>query len=564
MHVRSLVIVAWGATTACYSGVDRGGGAAQPGTEGDDGASGEGDGSGGEDAGDGDPATACVDDALGATPMRRLTAVQYANTVADLFDGAIAVGEGFPATRIDNGYTNDPVNNVVSELAAEKIMVEAEAIGAQLVESFDARTGCAGDDDACATAYVHDLADRAFRRPLRDEEIALLDGVYAQARAEADAAAATGRTVTAILQMPQLLYLVEEGQPLPDRPDVIALDDHSLASRLSYFLWDSLPDAELRAAADAGELHTADQLEAQAERMLASPRAVSALTRFHAEWLHTLELDPADKNAELFPEFDQPLVDAMHEELRATVERLWVAEGGTVRDLLTTSSTVVDARLADLYGVPAPQDGGWAPVDLGADRRSGVLTLPLVLSAASGDHTTRTIGRGLLVRTQLLCDGLPPPPPDVQNQIEFPPGASERDKWAALEANPTCAGCHTMINPVGLGFEHYDPIGRFREVDEGGVAIDASGSVAGLDDPDFEGAPELAERLLASGRVERCLAEHLVRYTFGKLVDQADACTLDGLAQTLIEADGDLQALLRAFVRSDAFRLRAVEEGEGG
>ncbi len=558
MNVRAILLALCTTASACYTGA-RGSDPAGDGGE-DVGEAGTGTDEGGSGDDDDDPDVPAECDGkpfFGPAPLRRMTALQYRNTIADLFGGAVQPGADFPPTTIGLGYTNDPANNVVSELAAEKIMLAAEDAGAQLVETFATTTGCTPTDDACARTWTEALARRAFRRPLDAAETDLLAALWDEARAEGDAATTTGRVITAALQMPQFLYLVDEGEPVPDRPGLLALSDHSIASRLSYLLWDSTPDDALLAAAEAGELHTPAQIETHALRLLDDPRAEPAVTRFYAEWLRTATLAADDKDSDAFPSFDDAMLTSMRAELQRLVRRLHFEAGGSLTDLMTTTETDVDARLAELYGVSAPD--GWTRVDLSDQQRAGVLTLPLVLAAASGPHTTRPIGRGLLVRNQFLCETMPPPPPAAMGEVEFPPGATEREKAALLLEDPACRSCHVMLNPVGLGLEHYDAIGAYRE-EVDGAPVDASGELVGHENGAFEGAPQLAERLLATGKLDHCLAQQLVQYGFGKLVDDRDECAIDALTTTFADANHDLQSLLLAFVTSDAFRFRWLEE----
>ena len=518
---------------------------------------GSGDDNDGDDAEPSAPESCGAAD-LGSAPMRRLTALQYANTLDALFDGVIEPSAEFPPPDLsEEGLSHAPEKNIVSLLAAEKIQLAAEDVASQVVEGIDAVAPCAAEADACAESFVVDLARRAFRRPATSDEHALLVSVYDEASSDGYALGIAAIVAT-VLQMPQFLYLIEEGELVPGEPGLVRLTDHEVAARLSYLLWDGPPDAELDAAADAGELSTRGQIRRQAERLAADERAVPALARFYREWLGTSRLASVDKDPDVFPDYDDQLVSAMQEELERFVAGLHHEDAG-LTSLLTQARTEVNAELAAFYGVAEGGDGWWE-VDHDPARRSGILTLPAVVAAVSAQRETSSVRRGKLVRTRLLCDEFPPPPPAAESEIEFPDGATERDKWALLEEQAACVGCHRLLNPVGLGLEHYDAIGAWRDVDEAGLPIDASGEVVGIDDGRFEGAPELANLLLEDGAVARCYVERWVQHVAARVSESRDECTIDEVSDAFADADYGLNAAVQALVGSDAFRFRVIEE----
>ena len=558
----SAVVVA----TGCYRGADAGG--EDETAEGDGTADDDGGGSGSDSDGGDTGVPGCEGVQAATAPLRRLNDRQYRNTVVDLFGGLVEPSAHFPETASDQGYTNDPDANAVSLMNAEEILLAAEGAAAQAVDQLDALWTCAPDqsEDACAAAFVDDFAARAFRRPLRAEERDALVGLYAAHRAEAEFGDAIGAVIVAVLQMPQFLYLVEEGTGGEGLPgDIVALADHEIASRLAYLVWDTMPDAELRAAADAGELHTAAQIEAQVRRLLADrERSGPALVRFYREWMELHELLAVDKDLEVFPQFDDALASAMNEEAERFVERVLFSDAPTLAELLTTTRTEVDPAMAAFYGVAAP-DSGWAEVELGADQRAGLLTRPALLAEHATRHTSSATFRGELVRTRLMCEPIPPPPPGAMAMApEFPPDSTARERTEILLQEPSCAGCHLLMNPIGLGFEHYDAIGAWRDIDVDGGPVDASGMVNGGAPPlsgEFDGVAELGQMLAASDVVRDCVAEQWTRHALGVDEAQLDACTVDALALRFAEADGDLVELVVAFTTAEFFRHRRVEEG---
>lgn len=548
--------------TGCYGGrqdmVGADGDSGGTDTNGDEGE----DGSSGEPADD--PTVDCAGVGAGLAPMRRLTKVQYDNTVRDLFGGAVEPGPTFPISVIHEEYSNNPAANVVSLSAAEDILLAAEHAGAQVVDDIGAIVSCE-PGLACAEGFIDDFGRRAFRRPLlATEREALLD-VYAQVEAEDGFADGIGTVVTVVLQAPQFLYLFEEGGAEVEQ-GVVELTDFELATRLSYLLWDTTPDEELLQLAEAGLLHEPEQLREQAQRLLADPgRSGPALDRFFREWMHFDGVPSYDKDAALFPTFDDGLASAMDEELSRFIDGVLQSDAPTLDNLLTSSVTQVDATMAAFYGVTPPASG-WAEVSLPADERPGLLSRPALLAEHSTASSSAPIFRGRLVRTQLLCDSIPAPPDDAMaNAPEYPEGATEREKTEILMNHMNCGACHGLMNPIGLGFERYDPVGAWRELDVDGSPVDASGEILSSDDAlagEFDGVPALGERLASSEVVTTCFANQLYRHSLGLEPTQALACAVEPIEQAFVASGGDIPTLLLELVSSNAFRLRVVTEEE--
>ncbi|MFO0632934.1 MAG: DUF1592 domain-containing protein [Nannocystaceae bacterium] len=545
----------------CYTGTRHD---ATGGGDSTDGSGDSGDASGtGADSGD-TGADGCETVAAGLAPMRRLTAVQYRNTIVDLFGGAIEPSAAFPITQTYKEYSNNPSLNVVSLPTAMDLLQAAEEVATAVIDDVDAIVSCDGlDDQACAEAFVDDFGPRAFRRPLRDDERAALLALYGEAAASDGFADGIGTMVAAVLQSPQFLYLVEEGTG-ELAPGIIALADHEIAARLSYLLWDTMPDAGLRAAADAGELQDPDAIQAQVERLLADEtRSTAALQRFIREWNHYDGVPTYDKDTAVYPQFTDALSSSIDEELSRFVAGVLRSDEPTLARLLTSSETEVDAELAALLGATAPAPGTWAPVSLGPER-GGILTRPAILAEHSHRADTGPIFRGELVRTQLLCEAIPPPPPDAMaNAPEYPEGATERERSEILMNHMNCGTCHALMNPLGLGFEDYDAIGALRTVDIDGSAIDNSGEVVGGPEAvsgSFHGLAELQGKLAASEEVTACFAHQLMQYSFGITDDQVEDCAVAPVAAAFVAAEGDIRELVIALARSDAFRTRRLEQ----
>jgi hypothetical protein len=366
-----------------------------------------------------------------------------------------------------------------------------------------------------------------------------------------------------MLQSPSFLYHLEP--TLPAAGEAVApLDDWEVASRLSYFLWHTMPDEELFAAAAAGELTATTGLMAQAERMLDDPRAADAIGSFHVQWVGVSELELEDKDLDLFPSFTPALRTAMLAETRAFADHVIRRGDGTLDTLLTASYSLLQGPLFEVYGVTAPPGHDpLEPIDLPPGQRAGLLTLPSVLSAHAHANQTSPVHRGVMVRENLMCQDLPPPPPDVDNAPPDPdPNATTRERFAEHTADPACSACHRLIDGIGFGFEHYDAIGRYID-QESGKPIDATGQILGSDDIDgpFDGVPELAAKLASSAQVRECAALQWLRFSLGRQERDADECSTQAAIAAFEDSGFNIRQLLLAIVGTDAFRHRGQGEG---
>jgi Protein of unknown function (DUF1592)/Protein of unknown function (DUF1588)/Protein of unknown function (DUF1595)/Protein of unknown function (DUF1585)/Protein of unknown function (DUF1587) len=547
--------------SACYSGLGENGSAG-----GDDDSAGTvaTDGAGTDDTGgstgDG-PVAGCEAPSAGVTELRRLTAVQYENSVRDLLGYSGEATLGFsPDERVGPFLSN--VGAPVSEVQVEQYMDAAEEIATWSIENVAALLPCdpsvVGEDE-CATAFIAEFAPRAYRRPLDAAELTRLQQVYADGKAEADFANGIRLVVQAALQSPWFLYHMEFGAAGTNDGELVALTDHELAARLSYFVWNSMPDDTLFTAAGAGELATTQGLQAQVDRMLADPRARDTIAAFHLQWLGVDAIDSLEKNPDTFPGFTPALALAMRAETAAFATHIVLDGDGLFDTLLTADFTLTeDPDLLALYGVTLPPGHvAGDPVPLPADRRMGLLTQASVLARHAHVNQTSPVHRGRLVRENLLCQPLPAPPPDVDNVPPTPdPDATTRERFEQHRADPSCAGCHSLIDPIGFTFEHYDGMGAWRDL-EAGKAVDASGELISTDvDGPIDGVLELANKLAQSDDVKRCVTRQWFRFATGRNEAPEDVCTNDALDTTFVESGGDIHVLIRDLVSSDSFRHR--------
>ncbi len=549
----------------CYSGVQ--GHVGQ-----DDGAEGPEQDDGEAEGGDAGEPLACDGQTatVAARPMRRLTPAQYQNTMRDLLGDS-----GFVAEY-------DATEPVIAERGVRQLRDGAELALTRRDQWTASVFPCDIDtdqDDACAAAFIDTFAPRAFRRPLHDDERAWLSQIFLDARAQLGFTDAMEVLAGAVLQAPPMIYLEEQGSTVEGAPeDIRKLTDHELASRLSYFLWDTMPDAELREAADAGQLHGEESLRTQVGRMLADPRSEAQLQRLMWTWLQLdggqlhFSLEEAPKNAQYYPEYDPALQDAMRVELEAFVGDV-LSGDATFEQLMTSNRAFVNGPLADLYGVDGGPQGAdeWEWVDLPADQRSGILTRAAFLTVFSNASSQAPIRRGTFTLEEVLCFELGAPPPDVDDSpIEGGDDDGEaktiRETTDARTGEGLCTSCHSAINPVGYTFEHYDAIGRWQDEEVvSGLPVDSSAELVGLDiDGPVADALELSTHLAASERARACFATRWFEEALGGGVGTLDSCAHDRVTESFV-ADGDLQELVTAIVLSDSFRhvnLGPIEQGE--
>ncbi len=551
------------ALSGCYSGQHEG-------ADGEDGAEGaedgDDDGDGGEEGGAVD--AFCEDESLPGRISRfvRLTHRQYDNTVADLLGVQDALGATFIPDPAIDGFSNNAEQLRVNDPLARDYRRAAETIAADLVTDatrLQSIVPCDAGASGCAAEFVADFGAKAFRRPLLAEEQATLEAVFAQGQGlyetGDDFDNGVAMVVEAVLQSPSFLYRSELSAPA-EGSALVALDGYELASRLSYMMWNSMPDDELRAAAAAGELDDPEGIGAHARRLLDSPRAADPVQDFHGQWLGLSEYESLTKDPAAFPDFGPETAASMQSETLAFVERVVLGEGGTYAELMTSTETFVDSNLADIYGVADPGAAG-AWVDLDPAVRSGLLTQPGFLASHAYFAETSPIHRGVFVQRQVLCTAIPDPPGDAD--LELPPSDGElittRDRVEHHTSPGACVGCHQMINEPGFAFEAYDAVGRLRTEDNG-APIDATGVLQTADgDISFDGAVDLAQQLAEHPQAQRCYLTQWFRYASSRSVEADDTCTLNGMHDALIESDYDIRELLVGLTQTVSFRYRNVE-----
>jgi hypothetical protein len=497
--------------------------------------------------------------------LRRLTHGQYNNTVRDLLGDYSRPADRFPPEDFVNGFKNQLRTQGMPPLLADAYSASAErlALNAFRAGDVNALVPCkpASPRDArCRDAFVRRFGVRAFRRPLSDEELRRYEALFtAQAVKTGQFLEGARVVIEAMLQSPKFLFHVEGGLDHRFR-------DYAVASRLAYFLWDSMPDQRLFDAAANGELRTAEGLERVARDMLAQPRARQAADEFFAEWLRFDRVLSSVKDRRRYPEFTPELAAMMVQETRMLLGNL-VWNDGNFMEAFTADYSFLNSDLARLYGVPAPS-GEFERVPFPAmSRRSGLLGQASFLTSTAGPVETSPTARGIFIREQLLCQQVPNPPPGVNTEVPEPSAdrpLARRDRLREHTENPTCASCHRLMDPIGFGLENYDAIGRWRDaelVEIGGgrspktlqLPIEAHGEIAGLTNSAFSEPTQLGRVLAETRACQECIVKQVFRYAFGRVESAADRDTIRKAFAAFRESGFRFKELLLALVRSPQF-----------
>ncbi len=549
--------VALATLTGCYSGIDaenQGTGIFLPGDGGDEGGD------------DGPGATADVP-APARVQLRRLTRAQYGASVQDLLGTQVELPSALEPDLVIDLYSSiGATQSVLSELGAEQLEKAARDLAEQVVSDPAWRSTLVGCDPTvagCVGQFVGAFGRRAFRRTLSADEQTRYETLAAELQGlHGDAWEGIEGVLTAVLASPHFLYVVELGEPDPEDEGRLRFTSVEMASRLSLALWSAGPDEELLDVAEAGELVEPAAIVVQVERMLADPRARRGLGRFFAEWLGLDVLDGLTKDAEVFPQADAALFASMRGQVERMVEDA-VFEGGSLLDLINGRRTFVDARLAALYGVSgaATVDAeGFGEITLPeAGGRRGILGTGAFLAMQSRRTRTSPTLRGVWVQARLRCNELPPPPPDVETDLPDGNEPGEKTLREILEehrANPTCAGCHAQVDPIGLALENFDGLGAFRTTDHG-APIDAAVDLEGVA---IDGLGELSQHIADDPALSSCLVKQLYRFTTGHHEEGEEMPAILALAEDLVESEFNLPTFLPQLLASPQFRTLAIPE----
>jgi hypothetical protein len=502
--------------------------------------------------------------------IRRLTKTEYGNTLRDLFGVDPAIAAELPDEVFGEGYLN-----TLSPLQSEQYLSIANDVLDQIRSPKNAsptttqkrlfgEPPAPGTDLRLAARNVaRSLARNAYRRPPSETELDVLMDVFTLAqnnkRSYADS---LGFMLKAILVSPQFLFITP-AKTAPEGPSIVPLDDFQLASRLSYLLWATMPDAELSALAQSGKLHEPAILKSQVKRLLQDPRSRALFDGFGAQWLGLDSLSTKTFDTTKFPLMTNQMRNAMYDEARLFFDSL-VRENRSVVSFVDSDYTFLNETLAALYEMEKTVTGlEMRKVSLKDTNRGGILTMPGILATTSFPNRTSPVKRGVWVLEQVLGDHVPPAPPNVptlekQNQKSVA-NLTLRQRTELHRTESVCANCHKILDPIGFGLENFDAIGRWRDQDDTGGAIDAAGELPG--NKHFSTPKEL-KVIIAARKAElaRNLTEKLMAYALCRQLEGYDEIVVDSLMKTIAKEDYRMQTLITEVITSYPFLNHRTKE----
>ncbi len=498
----------------------------------------------------------------GPPNFRRLTETQYRNVIADIFGPNITVGGHFDPLVRTNGLLQVGARTApVTPAGFEEYDRLARAIAAQVVApgNRDFILPCAPQsataaDDTCAQQFYSGVGELLYRRPLTPTEI---QAPVALAKAAADKSGnfyeGLAAGLSSMLEAPQFLFIVDETEPDPDHAGGIRLTQYAKATRISFLLWNTTPDQTLLAAAKDGEL-SGRGLRHQVDRMLASPRVISGVRAFFSDMLGFDGFETLQKDSIVYPKFSNQVADDAKEQMLRTIADHLVIQKGDYRDIFTTRKTFVSPSLARIYQVPMTHpEGGWEAYEFPADDPHVGIVSELGFTALYS-HPGRSSStlRGRAIRELLLCQKVPDPPGNVSFDLFNDPNSphkTARDRLTAHASAATCAGCHKIMDPIGLTLEKFDGAGQTR-ADENGAPIDVSGNLNGRA---FEGSAGLGAALHDEPAATSCLVNRLYSYGVGRVPGKGEKEWMTALNASFAEDKYNFMALLRRIAVSDGF-----------
>jgi hypothetical protein len=505
--------------------------------------------------------------------IRRLNKREYGNTLHDIFGVDPAIARDLPDEILGAGYTNTlsplliekylSIANDVLDRSFSRAGSKPTAVQRRLLGELPAK---GADPTAAARRVARSLARLAFRRPASDAEVNVLVGVFSLARANGKPYPESLRLmVKATLVSPQFLFITPVNATGSGTATVsnetIPLDNYQLASRLSYMLWATMPDAELSALADSGKLQNTEVLAAQARRLLSDPRSRALFDGFGAQWLGVDKLADKTYDTGMFPQMTAKMRLAMYDEARLFFQDV-LRNNLKLTTFIDSNFTYVNGSLAAIYGMEQTVRGEqMRRVTLTDSNRGGILTMPGILANSSFPNRTSPVNRGVWVLEQILGEHVPPPPPNVplldkQDKLVIA-NMTLRQRTELHRSNAVCASCHKVLDPIGFGLENYDAIGRWRTLDDSARKIDATGELPG--GLRFTTPAEL-KRIIADRKDDFCrnLTSKLLAYTLGRQLEGYDEIVVDQMTDSIKNDDYRMQTLVLSVVTSEPFTHRRV------
>jgi hypothetical protein len=490
----------------------------------------------------------------------RLTNTQFKNTAQAVFGFTGPSTDQLPPDGQPDGFANQADRLGVSPLLASRYLAATDEIAANVVTRSGEFIKCpmaALGTGTCLRDFLTTVGAKAWRRPLLPAELTRYAALHGKIAQGSGPEAAFKGVVQALMLSPNFLFRTELGSG-GAAGTTTALTDHELASALSYMLADGPPDPALAELANAGKLHEPATLAAQARRLLAGGQAAKIVGSFFRQWLQFQDLPALSKDAAIFPSYTPQLVDDLLAENQAMLDAVLFdpAGDGSLKTLLTANYGYVNSRTAPLYGVQA-SGTAFVKTPLPAKERRGLLTQAAFIGAASDSDDTNLPARGRIVREQVLCASVPPPPANFQfEDAKITPDMTNREKMATHTTNPACAACHAQFDGIGFAMEQYDPIGRFRTMDKM-KTIDPTGE---LPLPDrtltFSSYVDFIDQVAALPDTYQCLAFQYDSFATGRAAGEIPQCERDAISKVFAGAGYKLDALVAAIVTSPNFAMR--------
>ncbi len=508
------------------------------------------------------PAPQCAP--VPAAPLRLLTRHEYNMSVRDLLGDLSAPGRDFPREPLSGGLDNDATILQVGPDNVSRYFEAAEALAQKAVRT-PLVPSCEGQPAAeCGRTFLHNFAARVFRRPLSTQEWEVVAGLFDSVLAQQGLAAAMERSIQSLLQSPQFLYRDELGTPMQNKSEA-ALSGFQLASKLSYFVRGTTPDADLFAQAASGALDATAGVKAAVKQMLAQANGMDGLARFLAVYLYLDGVELAEKDAGVYPGYSRGLAHAWRRSLELFIADV-LRNDASLKSLLTSRALFVNDTMSaydHMGGQGLASD--FSRLEASPDRAGGILAQPGFLAYKALHNGSSPIRRGMFVLDKLLCQPPPSPPADL---VIVPPAPSTtlttRARFDQHRADPACASCHAAIDPVGFVFENYDGMGLWR-TQENGHPIDASGGIVDADDAALVGSvanvQELSTKLAQSQQVHDCVAKEIYRYAAGRPLTKQDLCWFEPISARFFDSGGNFKELISNIATSPGFRTHeAVKE----
>jgi hypothetical protein len=507
--------------------------------------------------------------AAGVMQLRRLTSREYLATVRDLLgDTSLGVGD-VPGESDDLSNNAFPFRQptAIGTLDAANVQVAGEALAKNMSTKLSTILPCtpasSSDEAGCAGMFISTFGPKVYRRPLSTAETNTLTTLYNTGRTTLalDFNGAIDLLLEAMLQAPGFLYHweMDPGPAIRDGA-VVQLGNYQIANRLSYFLWGTMPDSALFTAAASGQLATADGVQTQVTRMLADAKAQAFVADFIDDWLDVNVISSRPKDPMLYAMWNQDLATAMENEFRSFGTTA-VLGTGLFADLMTGTKSSANQALATVYGVSGVTGTTAKPITFDSTQRGGILTLAAFLTVNGATDGSSPVRRGHAIFTRLLCGVVPDPPANVPPPQPPTPGLTTRQRFEMHDMNACTGSCHSTMDPIGFGFEHYDGIGQWRTTDQS-LPVDSTGAIM-LDGTlqTFPDAIALAKLLAASPQAQACFTRQLARYALNRWDTAADAASIQSAATTF-QASLNVRDAIAGIATSRTFRYRAPGAGE--